>query len=167
MALEVRHINRGREVRDISFSVKKGEILGFAGLMGAGRTEVARAIFGADRRDGGEILIHGKPVDIRTPWDAVRAGIGYLARGPQAFRPRHRPRRPQQHRAGARSSASPGPGGILDDAKMREMAEEYIRQLSIKTPSDTQEARASLRRQPAEGGHRQVAAARLRHPDLR
>src|SRR5690606_31100566 len=55
VALEVRNLRRGREIRDVSFDLRQGEILGFAGLMGAGRTEVARAIFGADRREGGEI----------------------------------------------------------------------------------------------------------------
>ncbi len=64
--LDIRGLNRGREIRDVSFSVKKGEILGFAGLMGAGRTEVARAIFGADPRDSGEIRVHGKPVRYRN-----------------------------------------------------------------------------------------------------
>jgi len=55
LALEVRNLRRGREIRDVSFTLRQGEILGFAGLMGAGRTETARAIFGADRREGGEI----------------------------------------------------------------------------------------------------------------
>ncbi|TVX97424.1 sugar ABC transporter ATP-binding protein [Cohnella terricola] len=77
--LEVRDLNRGRTLRGVSFELKKGEILGFAGLMGAGRTEVARAIFGADAIDSGEILIRGKPVRIRGPHDAVRQGIGYLS----------------------------------------------------------------------------------------
>lgn len=79
VALEVRHLNRGRALRDISFQLKKGEIVGFAGLMGAGRTEVARAIFGADPIDSGEIYIGGKRVNIHHPSDAVRHGIGYLS----------------------------------------------------------------------------------------
>ena len=77
--LEVRHLQRGRAIRDVSFQLKRGEILGFAGLVGAGRTEVARAVFGADPRDSGEIWMHGKPVQIRSPQDAVRHGIGYLS----------------------------------------------------------------------------------------
>ncbi len=77
--LEVKHLNRGSHLRDINFHLKKGEILGFAGLMGAGRTEVARAVFGADTIDSGEIYIHGRPVKIRNPRDAVRQGIGYLS----------------------------------------------------------------------------------------
>lgn len=77
--LEVRNLNRGSHLRDINFHLKKGEILGFAGLMGAGRTEVARAVFGADPIDSGEIYVHGHPVKIHNPRDAVRQGIGYLS----------------------------------------------------------------------------------------
>ena len=77
--LEVRGLNRGRMVRDVSFSLRRGEILGFAGLVGAGRTEVARAIFGADRPESGEIRVHGQRVAINSPSDAVRHGIGYLS----------------------------------------------------------------------------------------
>ncbi len=79
VVLEVRHLNRGRHIRDVSFSVHRGEIVGIAGLIGAGRTEVARAIFGADPIESGEILIHGRPVRIQAPSDAVRLGIGYLS----------------------------------------------------------------------------------------
>ena len=79
VVLEVRHLNAGKEVRDVSFSLRKGEILGFAGLMGAGRTEVARALYGADPKSTGEIFINGQPVDIRTPEHAVRHGICYLS----------------------------------------------------------------------------------------
>jgi ribose transport system ATP-binding protein len=75
--LEVRSLNTNR-VKDINFSAYKGEILGFAGLVGAGRTEVARALFGADRIDSGEILLHGKPLAIRSPTDAIRCGIGLI-----------------------------------------------------------------------------------------
>ncbi len=78
-ALEVLGLGRGHELKDISFTLKQGEILGFAGLMGAGRTELARAIFGAEPPDQGEIRVHGRAVAIRTPADAVRAGIGYLS----------------------------------------------------------------------------------------
>jgi ribose transport system ATP-binding protein len=79
VALEVRNLNRGRVLRDVNFSLKKGEILGFAGLVGAGRTEVARAIFGADIYDSGEIFIEGQRVQIKSPRDAVTHGIGYLS----------------------------------------------------------------------------------------
>jgi ribose transport system ATP-binding protein len=79
VVLEVRNLNRGRILRDVSFDLKKGEILGFAGLIGAGRTEVARAIFGADTRESGEIYIKGRQVYIKSPRDAVKHGIGYLS----------------------------------------------------------------------------------------
>ena len=79
VALEVRHLNQGNTIKDVSFTLKKGEILGFAGLLGAGRTEVARAIFGADPIDSGEIYVNGRQVQIRTPRDAVKYGIGYLS----------------------------------------------------------------------------------------
>ncbi len=83
--LDVRGLNRGRVIRDVSFQVRRGEILGFAGLMGAGRTEVARAVFGADPIDSGEVRIAGKLLRLRTPQDAVRAGIGYLSEDRKHF----------------------------------------------------------------------------------
>jgi ABC-type sugar transport system ATPase subunit len=62
----------------VSFNLRRGEILGLAGLVGAGRTEVARLIFGADKYDAGEIFVDGQPVTIRSPVDAIRNGIGFL-----------------------------------------------------------------------------------------
>ncbi len=79
VVLEVKNLNRGRVLQDVSFKVKQGEILGFAGLMGAGRTEVARAIIGADPVDSAEIYVNGKHVHIHSPGDAVKYGIGYLS----------------------------------------------------------------------------------------
>lgn len=79
VVLEVKNLNRGRVIKNVSFNLKKGEILGFAGLMGAGRTEVARAIFGADPIDSGEIYVKGKKINIKSPSDAVKSGIGYLS----------------------------------------------------------------------------------------
>ena len=72
---EVRNLNAGRMVRDVSFDLREGEIVGIAGLMGAGRTETTRAIFGIDKKDSGEILLDGKPVHIHAPADAISAGI--------------------------------------------------------------------------------------------
>lgn len=72
--LEVRELNAGM-VRDVSFETYEGEIVGFAGLMGAGRTETTRALFGADPRQSGQIFIDGKEVDIRCPNDAIRNGL--------------------------------------------------------------------------------------------
>jgi ribose transport system ATP-binding protein len=79
VVLEVKHLNRGSELQDISFILKSGEILGFAGLMGAGRTDVARAVFGADPIDSGEIYVKGQRAHINSPRDAVAHGIGYLS----------------------------------------------------------------------------------------
>jgi ribose transport system ATP-binding protein len=76
--LRVEKINAGRMVRDISFSVRAGEIVGLGGLVGSGRTEVARAIFGADRLDSGAIHVNGSPVSLRSPVQAVKAGIGLV-----------------------------------------------------------------------------------------
>jgi ribose transport system ATP-binding protein len=79
VVLEVRNLNRGRFIRDVSFELRRGEILGMAGLVGAGRTEVARAVFGADPLDSGEIFVKGTKVRINSPSDAVEHGIGYLS----------------------------------------------------------------------------------------
>jgi ribose transport system ATP-binding protein len=79
VVLKVEHLNAGRMVRDVSFELRRGEILGFSGLMGAGRTETARALFGADPRDSGDVYVEGKKVSIHSPQDAVREGIGYLS----------------------------------------------------------------------------------------
>jgi ABC-type sugar transport system ATPase subunit len=76
--LAVSGLARGRAVRDVSFTVRQGEILALAGLVGAGRTETLRLIFGADRKDAGEILLDGRPLAIRSPRDAIAAGIGLL-----------------------------------------------------------------------------------------
>lgn len=76
--LSVRNLNRGDLVKDVSFEVRAGEILGFAGLMGAGRTEVLETLFGIHKADGGEIQIHGKTVQINAPKDAIAAGMGLL-----------------------------------------------------------------------------------------
>ncbi|MCX7682204.1 MAG: sugar ABC transporter ATP-binding protein [Anaerolineae bacterium] len=76
--LEVRGLTRRGVVENVSFTLRRGEILGFAGLVGAGRTETVRLIFGADPKDSGEILIEGKPVTITSPRDALAAGIGLV-----------------------------------------------------------------------------------------
>lgn len=79
VTLEVKNLNAGRMVQDVSFKARAGEILGFAGLVGAGRTETMRAIFGADRYESGEIIIKGKAVKITSPKVAVENGIAYLS----------------------------------------------------------------------------------------
>lgn len=76
--LEVKNLNREGVVSNINFDLRKGEILGFAGLMGAGRTEVAKLIFGYDKKDSGEIILDGKEVKINSPIDAINNRIVYL-----------------------------------------------------------------------------------------
>ena len=78
VALEVRGLARRGVFSDVSFQVRHGEILGLAGLVGAGRTEVARVLFGIDRADAGEVLVAGKRADITSPRDAMRLGIVYV-----------------------------------------------------------------------------------------
>ena len=85
VVLKVEHLNAGKMVQDVSFELRKGEILGFSGLMGAGRTETARAIFGADPKESGDIYVNGEKVTINSPQDAVKAGIGYLSEDRKRF----------------------------------------------------------------------------------
>ena len=82
--LECEHL-KSLDVKDVSFHLKKGEILGFSGLMGAGRTETMRLLCGADSMDSGTIKINGQPVRIKTPKDAVKHGIGYLSEDRKRF----------------------------------------------------------------------------------
>lgn len=140
IALKVDDLCRGKEVQNVSFQLRKGEILGFAGLMGAGRTEVARAIFGADRKDQGQIEIHGQRVDIRSPADAVSAGIGYLSEDRKHFG-LALPMDVQNNIALASLDQFQGKIGRLDDGRMAEIARDYIRQLGIRTPSAQQEVK--------------------------
>ena len=140
VALEVRGICRGRALRDISFSLRKGEILGFAGLMGAGRTELARAIFGADPRDAGEIIVHGHHVSIASPADAVRAGIGYLSEDRKHFGLALG----MDVRANVALASLPryvDRLGRIDEGRLATIARDYIATLRIRTPSDRQEVR--------------------------
>lgn len=78
VVLEVEHATRKGSFEDVSFSVHQGEIVGFSGLMGSGRTEIMRALFGLDRLDQGEVRMFGKKVEIRKPVDAVNHGIGFI-----------------------------------------------------------------------------------------
>ncbi|NJN05957.1 MAG: sugar ABC transporter ATP-binding protein [Rhodobacteraceae bacterium] len=76
--LEVRQLKRGGAVSDVSFEARAGEVLALTGLVGAGRTETIRLLFGADQREGGEVLLDGRPLRLRDPIDAIRNGIGLL-----------------------------------------------------------------------------------------
>lgn len=162
VALEVKGLNRGREIRDVSFSLKKGEVLGFAGLMGAGRTEVARAIFGADPRDSGEITVHGRKVEIRSPVDAVRAGIGYLPEDRKHFGLALGMDVADNVALASMHRFTGGLGQVRDEA-MRKTARDFIRSLGIRTPSERQEVRL------LSGGNQQkvvIAKWLLRNCDI-
>ncbi len=76
--MKVTNFSSGKKFNNINFELKKGEVLGVAGLAGAGRTELVRAIFGADKKDTGQVYINGKEVQIKTPVDAKNAGIGFV-----------------------------------------------------------------------------------------
>ncbi|MBC9246870.1 sugar ABC transporter ATP-binding protein [Paracoccus sp. 11-3] len=139
-ALEVRNLGRGRDLQKIGFSLKKGEILGFAGLMGAGRTELARAIFGAEPPDQGEIIVHGKPAKICTPADAVRLGIGYLSED----RKHYGLALGMDVRANIALASLPRYAdrlGRIDEKQLAVIARDYIGRLAIRTPHDRQEVR--------------------------
>lgn len=136
--LAVKGLNRGKEIKDVSFSLKKGEILGFAGLMGAGRTEVARAIFGADPIDSGEIWVNGKQCHIQSPSDAVAAGIGYLSEDRKHFG-LALGMDVRANIAMATLNRFTSSLGVLNESEMSSVANGYIKQLGIRTPSDTQE----------------------------
>ncbi|MEC0256229.1 sugar ABC transporter ATP-binding protein [Paenibacillus lautus] len=138
--LEVKGLNQGRTLKDINFTLKKGEILGIAGLVGAGRTELARAIFGADRIQSGEIHVHGRKITIKGPHDAVRQGIGYLSED--------RKRYGCVVDLDVKSNvaiASYGnfvrPGGWMSTARIRKQAEDMVERLKVKTPHVDQEVK--------------------------
>ena len=130
--LKVDHLS-SPDVKDVSFALKKGEILGLAGLMGAGRTETARLIFGADPRSAGTIEVNGKTVDIRSPEDAVKHGIGYLSEDRKAF--------------GLAVGLSVADNvvlaamddfvssGVINRGKIAKTTQQYIDDIQIKTPS--------------------------------
>lgn len=137
VVLEVEGLNRSPVLHNISFQLKRGEILGFAGLMGAGRTELARAIFGADPVDSGEIKIHGKKVTIHSPYDAVRLGVGYLSEDRKRFGcitemdVRTNTAVASMHRFHK--------AGWINNKRIDQVSEQSVEQLAIKTPSIRQQ----------------------------
>jgi ribose transport system ATP-binding protein len=140
VVLEVRGLCRGRAIRNVSFQLHRGEILGISGLVGAGRTEVARAVFGADPHDSGQILVHGKPVTIRTPSDAVGHGIGYLSED----RKRFGVALTMDVETNTVLAALPSFAdhiGRIDFGRTRANALAYVKSLAIKTPGIGQRVR--------------------------
>ena len=139
VALEVAHLSTKALLDDISFTLHRGEILGLAGLMGSGRTELARAIIGADPRSAGTLTIDGRPASVRTPSDAVARGLGYLS----------------EDRKGSglllEKSVSDNIAianlprntrfGVVDGSALDTIADRHVRSLSIRTPSIHQTVR--------------------------
>ncbi len=136
VVLKVENLNAGRMVKNVSFELRKGEILGFSGLMGAGRTETARAIFGADEKDSGEIYINGQKVEINSPEDAVNNGIGYLSEDRRRFG--IVVEKTVAENVTMATLENYMSGSFIDEEAERKEAENYIEQLSIKTPSPYQ-----------------------------
>ncbi len=134
VVLEVKNLNRGRAIKEVCFNLKRGEILGFAGLVGAGRTEVARAIFGADPIDSGEIYVHGQKVRIKSPNDAVKYGIGYLSEDRKRYGVTLG-MDVKNNLVLATFRRFLGFFGWVNDVRIRSTAEHYVNALSIKTPS--------------------------------
>jgi ribose transport system ATP-binding protein len=131
---EVKNLNAGRMVRNINFSVYEGEIVGFAGLMGAGRTETTRAIFGVDEKESGEIYVDGKEIKISCPMDAIRNGV--------VLAPEDRKKDGLCTKLSIRQNlALPNLDlvcnslGVINSKKEEELCEKAVKDLLIKTPN--------------------------------
>lgn len=136
IVLEVKNLNAGSMVKDVSFKLRKGEVLGFSGLMGAGRTETARAIFGADKIDSGEIYINGEKVAINNTTDAVNLGIGYISEDRRRYGI-------LTENSIANNIALPSlskfqKNSLIDETRILEEANIYRDKLKIKSSSATQ-----------------------------
>ena len=123
-------------VKDVSFNLKKGEILGFAGLMGAGRTETVRALFGADPRVSGEVYLNGKKIEVKSPSDAVKNGIGYLSEDRKEFGLAVGLSLRDNSLMPSLEYYTKGP--FMDDKKINAVAKEYVGKISIRTTSINQ-----------------------------
>jgi ribose transport system ATP-binding protein len=130
---EVKNLSAGKAVRDVSFTVREGEILGIAGLMGAGRTETVRAIFGADKKDSGQLILNGQEIRIDKPQEAIETGIFCV--------PEDRKRdglcisMPVYQNATLPNMEKVTHRGIVNTKKEIMIAENMVKQLTIHTPS--------------------------------
>ena len=136
VVLKVDHLNAGRMVQDVSFELRKGEILGFSGLMGAGRTETARAIFGADPKTSGYIYVNGRKVEINSPQDAVKCGIGYLSEDRKRFGIVVQKSVAENSTMAALENFTKGL--FINKKKEKNTAQGYVDSLATKTPSTEQ-----------------------------
>lgn len=132
-ALEVKNLYTKNFLKNISFNVRKGEIVGFAGLVGAGRSEVMRAVFGLDAITGGEILVNGKPVRIKSPADAIKLGMGFV--------PEDRKNEGLFLRMSVMKNSSivmmnkVSKHGVINSAQEYETTRSYVEKLNVKTPN--------------------------------
>ena len=131
---EVKNLNAGKMVRDINFSLYEGEIVGFAGLMGAGRTETTRAIFGVDPKESGTLILDGKEITINNPMDAIKAGV--------VLAPEDRKKDGLCTKLSIRHNiALPnldlicGKGGVINTKVEEELCDKAVADLTIKTPN--------------------------------
>jgi ribose transport system ATP-binding protein len=138
--LEVSDLARTGKFRNVSFDLRRGEILGFAGLMGAGRTEVARAVFGADPKTGGTVVLEGKELSIASPIDAIRSGIAYLSED-RKLNGLAVKMSVKDNITMANMEAVSSRFGFIDHPLERRVAKKYIDLMSIKTPSVVQIAK--------------------------
>ena len=141
VVLKVEHLNAGKMVQDVSFELRKGEILGFSGLMGAGRTETARALFGADPKQSGKISIMDKSgqlreVTINSPQDAVKYGIGYLSEDRRRYGVVVQKAVNENTTLATMEEFTNGI--FINKAKEKEVSERYVKELATKTPSGDQ-----------------------------
>jgi rhamnose transport system ATP-binding protein len=154
VALELRHLsNRTLGLSNVSVTVKRGEVLGIAGLVGSGRTELAETLFGLVPSDGGEVLVRGLPVRIGSPPEAIRLGIGYVPED----RRRHGVMLEMSIAANTSlaSLSAVSSRGLIDRAAERRLAERHVERLRIKAPSISTDVGA------LSGGNQQkVALAR-------
>jgi ribose transport system ATP-binding protein len=130
---EAAHLSDSKRVKDVSFQIRQGELVGLSGLIGAGRTELARLIFGADKKQTGQVYLEGKSMQIRSPRDAVRYGIGYVPEDRKqqgvflqmAVRPNI-----TMNVLGDSSTL-----GVLNSRALKERAKEEIKNLRVRTAS--------------------------------
>ena len=132
VVLKVDHLNAGKMVQDVSFELHKGEVLGFSGLMGAGRTETMRALFGADPIDSGDIYVNGQKVTIKSPQDAVKYGIGYLSEDRKRFGIVVQKTVAENTTMADLDEFANGP--FINKKKENEVAQKFVESLATKTP---------------------------------
>ena len=138
VVLKVENLNAGKMVQNVSFELRKGEILGFSGLMGAGRTETARALFGADPKQSGKISIRGKDgqlreVTINSPQDAVKYGIGYLSEDRRRYGCVVQKSVTENTTLATMEEFTSGI--FINKSKEKEVSEKYVKELATKTPN--------------------------------